>query len=151
MKRFSSLALLVIFLLIAAANTGCIGDQKIREAKTRVEAVLRGITQHEDQAPAVGDEETALCRWWKDKARLFDRDELDAASDAFDEWRKEMNIFPYINEYTIDHAVMDGDDVIVFVTLDGLPLAMRVPENDRISWTDYVYEDDGEEEDDNDE
>jgi hypothetical protein len=151
MKRFSSFALLVIFLLIAAANTGCIGDQKIREAKTRVEAVLRGITQHEDQTPAVGDEETALCRWWKDKARLFDRDELDAASDAFDEWRKELNIFPYINEYTIDHAVMDGDDVIVFVTLDGLPLAMRVPENDRISWTDYVYEDDGEEEDDNDE
>jgi hypothetical protein len=152
MKRFTAFVLPVVFLLIAAANTGCIGDQKIRQAKTRVNAVLRGITQHEDQGPAVGDEETALCRWWRDKARLFDRDELDEASNAFDEWRKEMNIYPYINEYTIDHAVMDGNDVIVFVTIDGLGLAMRVPEKDRISWTDYTYEDEEEEEnDDNDE
>lgn len=145
---------MAILLLLATANTGCIGDQKIREAKSRVNAVLRGITQKEEQGPAVGDEETALCRWWKDKARLFDRDEFDAASDAFDEWRKEMNIFPYISDYTIDHAVIDGKDVIVFVTIDGLPLAIRVPENDRISWTDYTYEgddEDGEEEDDSDE
>lgn len=150
MKRFTAFALPVIFLLLAAANTGCEGKQKqkIRNAKTRVEAILRGITQKEESGPAVGDEETALCRWWRDKARLLDRDELEAASDAFDEWRKEMNIFPYISEYTVDNAVMDGNDVIVFVTLDGVEVAMRVPEKDRISWTDYTYEDEGSEEND---
>ncbi len=151
MKRIIVLILTVIFLLSIVVNTGCKDTMKIDNAKARVRAILKGIHVKEDGTPPAGDEETAICQWYAGKARITDPSALNAASDGFDEWRNEMGIFPYIDDYTIEDAVIDGDDVIVFVTVNGMPMTVRVPPGDQVSWSDYVpdYEDD--EDDDEDE
>lgn len=139
MKKIFVSVLTVVFLLPIIVNTGCSGNTaKVDNAKKRVEMILKGIHVKQEGNPTEGNEETAICQWWSGKARIMDHEVLGRASDAFDEWRKEAGIFPYISEYTIDNAVADGDDVIVFVTIEGMPMSMRVPDGDEITWSDIV-------------
>lgn len=140
MKKIFILILTVVFLLPIVLNTGCGKVMKTENAKARVKAILKGI-KAADGGQTEGDEETAVCQWYAGKTRISDQVALNSASDGFDAWRKEMGIFPYIDEYTIEGAVMDGDDVIVFVTINGMPMSMRVPDGDQISWSDYVPDD----------
>ena len=142
MKKIFTSILTVVFLLPIVVNTGCgSGDKKIDKAKKRVEMILKGIHVKEEGGATVGNEETAISQWWSGKARILDHEALSRASDAFDGWRREADIFPYISEYTIENAVTDGDDVIVFVTINGMPMGIRVPDYDQVAWSDSIADD----------
>jgi hypothetical protein len=93
-----------------------------------------------EREPDPKDEETAICYFWAGKPRIRDYDDLNNASDTFDRWRREKDISAYITEYTIEGAVIEGDDVIVFVTIEGKPMSMRVPEKKPITWSDHKWE-----------
>lgn len=141
MKKCIASTLFIVMLLPFVLNTGCSSGPDMDRAKKRVDAILKGITQEEEGGPVLGDEETAISYYWADKPRIMDHDLLNHASDEFDNWRKEMDIFPYIAEYTIEGAVIIGTDVIVYVTIEGDPMSIRVPEKGPVTWSDHERED----------
>ncbi len=141
MKKYFASFLSIVILLSFVLNTGCGSGPNIEEARQRVDAVLKGISMEGERGPQPEEEEAAISYFWAGKPRIMDYDDLNNASDAFDQWRREMDIYPYIEEYTIQGAVIEGDDVIVFVTIEGDPMAVRVPEKKQITWSDHKWED----------
>lgn len=140
MKKCFVSILSIVILLLFVLNTGC-GGPDIEKARQRVDVVLKGISMEGERGPDPKDEETAISYFWAGKPRIMDFDDLNNASNAFDQWRREKDISAYITEYTIEGAVIEGDDVIVFVTIEGKPMSMRVPEKKQITWSDHKWED----------
>ena len=137
-RKFTYILVLLVAIILA---TGCNWKEKqqISRAKTRVRAILRGIT--EEPANGAVDEQVAVCRWWRDVGILIGMEELSHASNMFDQWRLEGGIFR-IREYEITEArvVKDTPPVTVVVagTIDGMPFSMCVPEGKTIAWGEWV-------------
>ena len=130
--KFFLVLFILIFLFIGMINTGCQGKIKLRNAKHRVETVLKGITKEEGRV--VGDEETAVCMWWKNVIRIGDGRELEQASDEFDRWMNDAGMPSYISDFTVDEAEIVGNDVVVSGTIEGSYFKVQVPEERKISW-----------------
>ena len=130
MKKFTVLFLAVISLVLLVVNTGCESDS--RKAKVRMIAVFDGITKQGGGVKT--DEETAICTWYMGVTRLADFGVFEAASDGFDKWRREGNIFPYIESYTITEVEDVGRAVIVSGTIEGSPFKVRVVEGKPVRW-----------------
>ena len=108
-------------------------------AKKRVELVLTGIR---DGGTGTGIVlQTAVCRWERDVA-LMSRDEVDAALDAFDNWRRQGGIYPTLESFTIADKVEgagandSGGTFYVHVKIDGDNHWIRVPPKAEMSWAD---------------
>jgi len=130
MKKFTVLFLAVVILVLMVVNIGCESDS--RKAKVRMQAVFDGITRQGGGVKT--DEETAICTWYMGTARLADFGVFEAASDGFDKWRREGDIFPYIDSYTITGTEDAGRAVIVSGTIDGAPFKVRVVERKPVRW-----------------
>lgn len=160
-KNFVLIFLGLTFFIFAVTYHNCgyiIGIFKIRSAKARVHAVLKGIQLKRDGTGTIGDEQLAICCWYADVAFLRNMAELGQASDAFERWKKQANIFPYINSYTIseinpeesrepvrkkEKEGTEGKEekeekkpfvFIVKGTIDSATFIMRVPEGKTITW-----------------
>ncbi len=111
-----------------------------REAKSRIEAILKGFQSSGVEDKVVGNEQTAICLWAEDIYLITNGEILGKASDNFDRWRKEKGIFPRIKDFKIvDAKRIDGitpETVLVTVEIDGQLLAMRVPKGHQVTWDD---------------
>lgn len=121
--------------------TGCSFEkiQQKRQAKARVNAILKGLKQDEKGTKMVENpEQVSICQWYNNTFLITDFAELGHASDAFDHWRMQGGIFSPIESYTVDKVelIEDSQPVTTFVygTINGLNYIMRVPEGDTISW-----------------
>jgi hypothetical protein len=140
-------ALMALALMaLALMATGCEKIQsQFREdpaemAKKRVSFILQSI---KDAGEGTGTAlQTAICRWEEDEGVISDRDALSAASDAFDAWRQQANIYPTLAAFEIGPKVEGPaasdppDTYYVQAKIDGTWHWLRVPPKDRISWAD---------------
>jgi hypothetical protein len=137
------LAILVLSIGIIIINMGCSAEAyDIKIAKARVNTILTGIQLREGSDELTrGDEQTSICQWYKGVVVINDPGVFGIACDAFDNWRREAGIFPYIREFTIneDAKVLKGVEpftVIVTGTIDGSAFSMKVPKGAMIEWSD---------------
>ena len=142
MKKFSVWTLALFILAIMVVNMGC--GSGTRDAQNRVETVLKGITR----GTAHGNESISLAMWYQGKMRLNNPLMMGKISDEFDRWRRDGNIFPYIDNYTITGAEQSGASVIVSGTINGESFKMQVVEDVKLRWVqvpDIEQEEDEEE------
>lgn len=130
MKMKNVLVVLLTVGLLTVFITGC-GDTKVRDARDRVETILKGFTKVDGKI--VGDEETAVCMWWANKFRLDGRI-LDHASNEFDKWRNEGKFPTWLDSYEITDVREVGYSMVVSGFINGSEFKMRVPEGKPISW-----------------
>jgi len=135
---FSGTLIGVLFVYTMVKGINLKEEFQIRDAKVRVEAILNGITLTKDGSGTLGNENVSISQWWSNKIILTDMGQFSKASDEFDAWRKQGNIFPYIYEFKIDSGeiVKDSDplEVIIKGTINGSSFTMRVPNGGKISW-----------------
>ncbi len=103
-----------------------------RDAKARVTQVL-----HEMQDPSHGETSLGISLWAKNRRNL-DSGELAGASNQFDNWRKEKDIYRQVGPFTVDKVEeLKGEaipTVIVTFTLEGKQYKVRVPKDRQITW-----------------
>jgi hypothetical protein len=79
----------------------------------------------------------AVTFWFKNK-RVLDSTEMSIASDRFDKWRQQKDLYRQVGDYkVIDSKVVDGEKVptaIVRFNLEGKEYRVRVPKDLPISW-----------------
>jgi hypothetical protein len=79
----------------------------------------------------------AVTFWFKNKKTL-DSTEMSIASDHFDKWRQQKDLYRQVGDYNvIDSKVVDGEKVptaIVRFMLEGKEYRVRVPKDLPISW-----------------
>ena len=79
----------------------------------------------------------AVTFWYKNK-RILDTTEMSIASDGFDKWRKQKDLYRQVGDYSvIDSKVVDGEKVptaIVRFMLEGKEYRVRVPKDLPIRW-----------------
>ncbi|MCP5046740.1 MAG: hypothetical protein GY940_06185 [bacterium] len=132
-KKLISVTLSILFLIVTI--TGC--SMQGRKAKQRVTSVMKGMQQRGNSDHVVGDEETAVCQFFRDAVRIPDSGQLFHASQEYDKWRNEANLPAMIKEFTVDEKVdMEGDITIVYGTMDGLEFSIRVPKDGQMIWVD---------------
>lgn len=106
-------------------------------AEHRVKEILENLRKegHEDSRGL----QTAICLWDSDKIILENQNELEAAYDAFNDWRDSFGInHRRISEFTVTGSELVQKTppvVIVSGTIEGRSFKMRVPDERRISWT----------------
>jgi hypothetical protein len=107
-----------------------------QSAETRVDKILEHL-KNEGDIEEQGLQ-AAICLWDSDKIVLQDRNELEAAYDAFNAWRDEFGINQRkISDYTITGSELTQKTppvVTVSGTIEGRSFKMRVPDERRISW-----------------
>jgi hypothetical protein len=104
----------------------------IHPAKTRVKLMLSNI-----QGP-MPKEYGAISQWAKG-VPMLKQEEADKYSMAFDEFRREKDIFPKVKSFTIDKVVLVDDGFLkpyvrVSCTIDGKKLKMIVRKDEPIAW-----------------
>jgi hypothetical protein len=108
-----------------------------KAAESRVRQILENLKREGDTEDR--GLQSAICLWDSDKLVLEDRNELEAAYDAFNAWRDERGINQRkISDFTItgSELVQQSPPVVnVSGTIEGQPFKMRVPDERRISWT----------------
>ena len=100
-----------------------------RTARRRVEAVLRGM--------AAGPDSATVGLWARNARILGDVRELSWASDHFDAWRREKDLYRAIAAYHVLQVNKETAEVrtaVVDVVIDGRHLRIRVPENHPLAW-----------------
>jgi hypothetical protein len=79
----------------------------------------------------------AVTFWFKNK-KVLDSTEMSIASDRFDKWRQQKDLYRQVGDYkVIDSKMVDGEKVptaIVRFTLEGKEYRVRVPKDLPISW-----------------
>lgn len=105
-------------------------------AEKRVRNVLNGMQDGtEASSPKV---ETAMAMWAFNLLRVSDRDRLAWASDNFDKWRREGDMYRKVGQYTIDAVELvpgaPEETAIVTFTLEGDQYKVRVPKENAIRW-----------------
>jgi hypothetical protein len=113
------------------------GPKPENVAKERVDFILKTMVAH--GAGTNTEIQTAMCRWYKDKIFLGDRDEQAAASDGFDHWTREIDAYSGIHSYeivSIDPGKAGDPENTEYVTvkIDGGRHVLRVPPQQQISW-----------------
>jgi len=135
-----TLGIFVLAVIFISLNMGCSSEGgAVRDARVRVDTVLKGIKLVEGSDDLVeGDEQTALCQWYVGAYVINDPFAFSKASDDFDRWRRDAGIFPYIRDYTITEAkIVKGVSpvtAIVSGTINGMAFKMSVPKGDEITW-----------------
>jgi hypothetical protein len=104
-------------------------------AEKRVKTVLTGM---QDGTQPTTKTETAMNIWAFNMIRVSDRDRLAWASDHFDKWRQEGDIYRKTGEFTIDKVELvpgaPEETALVTFTLEGKVYKVRVPKEHAISW-----------------
>jgi hypothetical protein len=105
-------------------------------AKGRVTTILQGIRDNQDDR-GLGLQ-TPVCMWAQGVLVISDGYELGRASDQFDHWRREGNIWN-ITSFEVAEAELIANSepatVIVSGSVNGRPFKLRVPKGDKISWS----------------
>ncbi|HEX9638933.1 MAG TPA: hypothetical protein VGB99_15485 [Acidobacteriota bacterium] len=105
------------------------------QAKGRVTAILQGIRDNVDDR-GLGLQ-TPVCMWAAGVLLISDAYELGRASDQFDDWRREGDIWK-VSSFEVTGAELQPGSVpplvIVSGTVNGKPFKLRVPKGDTISW-----------------
>ncbi|MEO6323520.1 MAG: hypothetical protein ABIT01_13455 [Thermoanaerobaculia bacterium] len=145
--------LLVLVVIVLAAKFGNIaiapflkkgvsaaGDLRYQDsARTRVKTILDGMKQSGEalELPL----QTAICQWGKGVGFIGDKDELGKVWADFDVWRREKGFDRKISGYSVEDAKMDDGasepTAIVFCTIEGQRLKMRVVKGKPVSWINY--------------
>ena len=103
-SRWIACSLLVLSLAAAGCTKKLLtGEGTAHAAKTRVGFILQTIKDHGSSTST--ELQTAICRWDRDKVVISDRDELGQASDGFDSWRQEGNIYPTLASFEMSDKV----------------------------------------------
>lgn len=111
------------------------GPSYERQAAERVEYML------EQASGGPGPEaQFAIGIWARNVKNLADREELSWASDHFDDWRKERDLYRKFSSWeVVDSSEVDGTPIptaLVTVKIEGKEHKMLVPERQPIRWTD---------------
>ncbi len=132
-KQYLLLFIGVLTVLLLINNCGLLDGKK--GASDRVDAVLKNIVAGSPDN-RTARENTAMAKWWANKSRLTKMGEIEDASNGFDEWRKEVGIYPTIESYTIDEVVPTDNGFEVDCTIDGQELTIEVSKNgtDPLKW-----------------
>lgn len=108
-------------------------------AEQRVRMFLKGW--QDGGTSANGAAQDAVCFWATGKRFIADRDELEMASDRFDRWRKDRDLYRSLTSYEvgkterIEHT--EHPYTIVEVVLNGRHMKLGVPDDERpIFWLD---------------
>ena len=121
---FIALAVVAPFIWYVTATTYS------KTARRRVEAVLAGMTTTPDSA--------TLGMWARNTHHLADIRELSWASDHFDAWRREKDLYQKITTWRVLSVdKMKGGEVqtaSVEVEIDGRKLRILVPEGRPLGW-----------------
>lgn len=120
----------IILLLIAAAVVWwAVRPNYPRVARRRVEQVLRAMSAPEQNAP-IG--------LWAKNTPLLGSQEMSWASDHFDQWRREKDLYKQISTWQIVDVTSvpaaEEPTAVVTVNIEGRELRMLVPQNRPISW-----------------
>ena len=129
-----AVAWLVIVVLAGLTLFYAVGPNYEKQAVGRVEQILG------DMAQGTGAEvQFAVGLWFRNVKTLSDRDELSWASDHFDRWRMEKNLYRTFGSWRVIDSELVEDSVVptarVTVEIEGARYAMLVPERDEITWT----------------
>ena len=112
-----------------------LGPSYEKQAQQRVKQILTDMAQGTQ-----GEVQFAVGIWARNVRTLADRDELSWASDHFDSWRREKDVYRKFSDWEVVGAEeVEGAPVptaIVTVKIEGRELKMLVPERKPISWTD---------------
>jgi hypothetical protein len=85
-------------------------------------------------------EETAVGMWAMNRYRIVDRDQLGWASDHFDKWRREKDLYRKTGEFRIERVQRvrnsKPETATVTFTLEGTRYRVAVPRDMPISWID---------------
>ncbi len=110
------------------------------EMKHRVKARVTGVLEGSRTGggkPKV-TQQTAICRWYADKAFISDYQELDKASDSYDRWRRQGGIYRELTSFEITTVEILEESqpktALVSGTINGKPFQMKVPDGQPISW-----------------
>ena len=138
-KSDSKKTIITIIVIVIVAAVGSRYAPEIRTyftyihpTKNRVKFMLNNI-----KGPVLM-EYGAISQWAKGVSSMG-KEEVERYAMAFDEFRREKDIFPSINSFSIDKlTVVDDGFVKPFVrvscTIDGRKLTMIVRKNEPISW-----------------
>ncbi len=132
MKKHILPVTIVLFAL--ACFTGC-STNTLENGRGRVDEILKNLLL--DDGKMKGDENLSLCRWYNDSIVIADQNLLAHATDVFDEWKKEGDIFSGIDSYRITSVEFEegsSGDIIVSGTIDGAEFELLLPEKKPISW-----------------
>jgi hypothetical protein len=132
--RMSAIAWGTIVILTAVGLWYAIGPSYEKLAVSRVEEILA------DMGRGTGAEvQFAVGLWSRNVRVISDRDELSWASDNFDIWRREKNLYRTFESWRIvESRILDGDvpTALVIVEIEGTRYGMIVPERQPITWAD---------------
>jgi hypothetical protein len=128
--------LICLVLVVIVGVRLFINYSKVEKAKLRVKHILNGL--HEGPGKTTSEVQKAVSQWYQGSPFISDRNTLARASDQFEAWLRKKNLYIKITRYEITEATLvKGSDppvVIVSCTIEGKPLKMQVPKDDRISW-----------------
>ena len=134
MKYIISLICLVLIVIFGVRLF--INYSRVEKAKIRVKYILNGL--HEGPGKTTSEVQKAVSQWYQGSPSIPDRNTLAHASDQFEAWLREKNLYIKIIRYEITEATLvKGSDppvVIVSCTIEGKPFKMQVPKDDRINW-----------------
>jgi hypothetical protein len=129
---------LLVLALVAAAIF--FGFKKLFFPDYKVSAESRLHTMLDDMKEGTGvgaKQETAIALWYNGANRL-DNATLSTASNQFDKWRQEKDLYRKFDTFTIDSSetVKDAADptAIFSTTIDGKPLKIRVIKGQPMRW-----------------
>jgi hypothetical protein len=145
-RRCASLGSLLSILLVSVAALPISGCKQLgfesaaeRNAKARVEFILKAVR---DAGDGTGTQlQSAICTWYNNTLLINDMGILGAASDGFDNWRREGGIYPTLRTYEIGKVETEdepaGPVAYVSVKVDDHPWRwVRVPNKAALSWAD---------------
>jgi hypothetical protein len=128
----------LVLALVAAAIL--FGAKKLFFPDYKVTAQRRLNTMLEDMKEGTGvgpKQETAIGLWYNGANRL-DNATLSTASNQFDKWRQEKDLYKKFDTFTIDGSeeVKDAADptAIFSVTIEGTPHKIRVVKGQAMRW-----------------
>jgi len=126
MAAYAAIVVVVGGMLLYMAK----GPSYEKVALARVERVL-------SEMHAEKTSQFAVTFWFKDK-KILPLAELSIASNGFDKWRQQKDLYRKVGEYhVIEAKIVDGEKVptaIVRFNLEGTEYRVRVPKDLPISW-----------------
>jgi hypothetical protein len=143
--RSLGVAIAAFTLVLGGCDSGPLAGLRLTEppeevAQKRVEFILTSLLA-DNKDPAF-NYQGAICKWYKNKIYLSDRDEQEAALDGFQAWWYHGGgpASDTIRKYSVEKvdpakAKDPPDTFYITVKIDGVRRKMRVPAEAPISWS----------------
>ena len=122
---------LAVIAVLHFVNRGATEKRAEARVQTMMEGWLAGGTSYDGYA------QEAVCMWFNGSKNPPDSNTLAAASDAFDQWRRDKGLYRKIRSFSIEkvESLDDSSDVNhVRVEIDGKPYIMKVERHRPIEW-----------------